>query len=248
MNNGLPWEFGTLSFVSAIFFVIFIIAFISIWIFVIKNIVGVIRRQKNMMYFTNSVINNVQNAMNNINVIKYKDISKAKLEEFHIDDLGQFKNTLYSQFESFEKAYNSLDYNTMKQISTSQVYENYYTGIKLNIEDGKKKVIDNIKREKVYVFDIYSNPTSQTVKTLMTITYISYTIGKNGYIISGSKDRAITENFEVTFQKQYSKENFSKCPNCGATISGNKCDYCRVKIQDREFKISSIKKVIMEDK
>ena len=35
-----------------------------------------------------------------------------------------------------------------------------------------------------------------------------------------------------------------KCSNCGAAITGNKCDYCRTTIKTVDFKISSIKKII----
>ena len=88
-----------------------------------------------------------------------------------------------------------------------------------------------------------STPNKQIIQTLITISYISYTIDKNGYIISGSKDMKITENFEVTFKKEYTENNIQKCPNCGAMVSGKRCDYCRTTIKDTEFKISSIKKV-----
>jgi hypothetical protein len=160
--------------------------------------------------------------------------------------LGSFKNSLYEEFEEFEKAYNSLDFNTMKQISTAQLYENYYTGISLNIKDGKKKVIDDLKRKKVVVYSINSTSTSQTVQTLMTISYLSYTIDNDGYIVSGNKEKPVTESFEVVFRKEYTKDNFSRCPNCGATVNGKKCEYCRTTIKDTEFKIAAIKKVITE--
>ena len=235
-TSSLITGFGTMGIVSAILFSIPFVMFWAIFIFAIIKIVRAVKMQQNMNYFANNVINNLQES-------KYKDVSKDRLEYFHIDDIGSFKNSLYEIFEEFEKAYNSLDYNTMKQISTSQLYENYYTGMSLNITDGKKKVIDDIVRKQVVVFAIDSTTVKQIVQTLITISYISYTIDKKGYIISGSKDEKITETFEVTFKKEYTKENFQTCPNCGATVSGKKCDYCRTTIKDNEFKISSIKKV-----
>lgn len=228
--------FGT---ISSLLFALPFVMFWVIFIIVLKTIIQSIKRANNMHYFAQNIINNVQDT-------KYKDVSKAKLDEFHIEDIGSFKNSLYEIFESFEKAYNSLDYNTMKQISTAQLYENYYTGISLNIKDGKKKVIDDIVRKKVTVFAIDSTSVKQIVQTLITISYISYTIDKNGYIVSGSKENKLTETFEVTFKKEYNKDNFQTCPNCGATVSGKKCDYCRTTIKDNTFKISSIKKVLNE--
>ena len=233
-------SFGVMSIISGTFFVMFFIVFISIFVIVIKAIIQNVKRVNNIHYFANSIIDEV---IPN----RYKDVSKAKLDEYHIDDIGSFKNSLFEIFEEFEKAYNSLDYNTMKQISTGQLYEQYYTGISLNIKDGKKKVIDDINRKKIVVFAIDSTSVKQIVQTLITISYLSYTIDKNGYIVSGDKEKKITETFEVVFKKEYKKDNFQTCPNCGATVSGKKCDYCRTTIKDTEFKISSIKKVLNEN-
>ena len=235
-NNIIGIGFGVISLISIVTTLFPIILIIIVFVKTIKVVTSSIQRAQNIRYFANTIIEHAPES-------KYKDVSKSILENYHIDDIGSFKNTLFELFEQFEKAYNSLDYNTMKQITTSQLYENYYTGISLNIKDGKKKVIDDIVRKKVVVFDMESTPTKQIIQTLITISYISYTIDKNGYIISGSKDMKITENFEVTFKKEYTENNIQKCPNCGAMVSGKRCDYCRTTIKDTEFKISSIKKV-----
>ena len=231
--------YQVMDIVTSIMFALPFVMFGVIFIFALKTIIQNIKRQQSIHYFA-------QNVVNSVVTDKYKDVPKSKLDEFHIEDIGSFKDSLYGIFEEFEKAYNSLDYNTMKQISTAQLYENYYTGISLNIKDGKKKVIDDIVRKKIVVFAIDSTSVKQIVQTLITISYISYTIDKNGYIISGSKENKLTETFEVTFKKEYNKDNFQTCPNCGATVSGKKCDYCRTTIKDNTFKISSIKKVVNE--
>ena len=46
------------------------------------------------------------------------------------------------------------------------------------------------------------------------------------------------------FRKEFGYKPITHCPNCGASLHSNKCDYCRSKIKDVEFKIGSIKKII----
>ena len=131
----------------------------------------------------------------------------------------------------------------MKTLSTKQLYNNYYTGITLDLEVGKKKVINDIKRKNVIIYGIDSTIARQTACVMIEISYVTYTLDK-GYIISGSRDNVITEKFDVTFRKVFEREDIKKCPNCGATIVGNKCEYCRTTLKNVEFKISNIKKVI----
>ena len=45
-------------------------------------------------------------------------------------------------------------------------------------------------------------------------------------------------------RKEFERNPITRCPNCGANLKGNKCDYCKSKIKDVEFKISSIKKIV----
>ena len=48
------------------------------------------------------------------------------------------------------------------------------------------------------------------------------------------------------FRKDFEREDIIKCPNCGAEIIGNKCNFCRSVVKNIEFKISSIRKIIEE--
>ena len=161
-----------------------------------------------------------------------KDVSKEQLEVFNADNIESLKDYFYDIFLKFEIAYNNLDYNTMRMLSTWQMFENYYTGITLDLKAGQKKVINDIERKDMKVYDIDNTLDYQLVYTTIEISYITYTLNKDGYIISGNRDKKTTEKFEVVFRKTFDKEDITKCPNCGANIVGNKCDYCHSTIKN----------------
>ncbi len=217
--------------------------------FIIKIIVNSIRRASSRKYFKNNVvthndydkyINSNTKGKNNV----YVDVSKDKLEMFNTDDINTLKNYFYDIFVKFETAYNNLDYNLMKMLSTKQLFQNYYTGITLDLQVGKKRIINDIKKKKVIIYELDSTIAKQTVSAMIEISYYNYIIDRNGYIVSGSRDNPMTEKFEVTFRKDFNRDDISKCPNCGANITGNKCEYCRTTIKNEEFKISNIKRII----
>lgn len=225
--------------------VIQVVFYVLIWVLIIKFIVNIIRRKSNHNYFkTNVVFDNNSGSISSKKSNRYVDVKKDKLSTFNTDDLNSLKQYFYDIFLRFEMAYNNLDYNVMKMLSTKQLFQNYYTGISLDLKVGKKRIIENIQKENVIIYELDSTIAKQTVCAMIEVTYINYVIDRNGYVISGDRNNPMKERFEVTFRKDFEKNDITKCPNCGATISGNKCNYCRSTIKNVEFKISSIKKII----
>ena len=176
----------------------------------------------------------------------YNDVSKEALQKFNTDDINSLKDYFYGMFLEFENAYNNLDYNMMKILSTKQLFQNYYTGMSLDLKIGKKKIISDIEKKKVIIFELDSTIAKQIASVMIEISYFNYTIDKNGYVISGSRNQKITEKFEVMFRKDFERKDITECPNCGAEIIGNKCNFCRSTVKNVEFKISSIKKIVDE--
>lgn len=238
---------------SDFIFEIFIMLFYSmlllmLFIFVkaANALVNAFRRRKNYNYFKKNIVNSSMYSSNSKGKSKniYKDVSGNILQTFNTDNIDSLKDFFYDIFYKFEMAYNNLDYNMMKIFSTKQLFQNYYTGISLDLQIGKKKVINDIKRENVIIYALDSTIARQTACVMIEISYITYTLNKDGNVISGNRNNPITEKFEVTFRKIFEREDIKKCPNCGATIVGNKCEYCRTTLKNVEFKISNIKRII----
>ena len=244
-------ELGLYNSTTIIMVVIALIGEFLFYYFIIRLIVNAFRRSRNHIFFKNNVVRTISNnetigndKKKNKNV--YNDVSKSKLAMFNTDNLDLLKDYFYDIFLRFENAYNNLDYSEMKILSTKQLFQNYYTGITLDLKIGQKKIINNIVRNRVIIYELDSTIAKQTLSAMIEISYITYTINSKGYIISGSRDNMVTERFEVTYRKDFNKNvnDIIKCPNCGATTTGNKCEFCRTIIKNDEFKISSIKKII----
>ena len=63
-------------------------------------------------------------------------------------------------------------------------------------------------------------------------------------LFRSNKDSKITESFEVIFRKNFGDDTPTNCPNCGAPISSEKCEFCNTVINNVDFRIASIKKII----
>ncbi len=226
--------------ILGIVFLVQFIGYIIVLSIIAKVLLTSFKRKSNKDYFKNNII-----VCNDEKPKKrYKDIDSEDLAVFQVTDLTQFKDYFYKLFYDFETAYNNLDYSILKSLSTRQLYQNYYTGISLDLKQGNKRIIKDIDRVNVIVFETISTTVKQAISTVITISYIDYVENKHGDVISGNKNLKVTESFEVIFRKDFGKDEPINCPNCGAPTTGNKCEFCKTPITEVDFKISSIKKII----
>ena len=117
---------------------------IVFFLFIIKIIFSSTKRTSIHKYFKSNVVKANNSDLTKSKYREYVDVSNAKLAKFNTDDLESLKDYIYDIFYKFEVAYNNLDYNVMKMLSTKQLYQNYYTGITLDLKVGKKRIIDSI--------------------------------------------------------------------------------------------------------
>lgn len=228
------------------FFILLEVCFNFFIVYIIgKVIIEAIKRSKSHKNFSNNVVyyNSAEgNGSQYANI--YRDVSKAKLAKFNTDDIDTLKKYFYDIFYRFEVAYNRLDYNEMKLLSTRQLYENYYTGITLDLKVGRKKVIDSIVKKDIIIYELDTTLIKQVASVMIEVSYISYVMDKNGYILEGSRNEPTTQKFEVQFRKDFELRDKTHCPNCGALLTGDMCEYCKAKVYSTEFKICSIRKIV----
>ena len=244
MTEGMVAGFST---VFIIIFVIIEIIMSFVPIFIIVFIISTIaKRTKNTKFFKQSILytNNVVGTKAFEN--EYKEVSKSQLNQFGIDDIEDIKNYLYHIFYLFESAYNNLDLEGMKKYSYKQLYENYITGIKLDKNMGKKKIITDLSYKELLLTGLDSTKVKQVATMVITINYLNYIVDNKGELISGDREGHITETFEVEFRKDLNDAP-TNCPNCGGKIDADDvvCDYCESVVNSEEdFKIYSIKKIV----
>lgn len=202
------------------------------------------RIEKNRLYFKNNVTLRDYVNSSSKKELTYKDVSKKELEVFKVEDINDLKMYFYDLFLKFENAYNNLDFEMMKFLSTNQMYENYALGIKLELEKGNKRIIENFNYINCTIYEVMTTNVKQVVNAMIEIEYIDYTLDKNANVIRGDRYKKQHEKFEVSFRNTFTNEEVAKCPTCGAPVKGAKCEYCRNLLPNSSFKISNIKKII----
>lgn len=175
---------------------------------------------------------------------KYERVPGDKFILFDVEDIPSFRDMLFDKFILFENAYNSLDYEMMKACCSKELFDKYYTSIILNLNIGRKRILTNIEKERLFIYDLRRSKTEQVVSAIIDIRYTNYTINKVGAVIGGSRI-PVKERFEVVFKKNLNDVE-ANCPNCGAPVIDNRCDFCKTDVISHEgdFVIDSIKRII----
>ena len=189
---------------------------------ILKTLWGSNKRTKINSYFATNIVDDRRKQ-------DYEDVSKEVLNKMNISNIMDLKKHLYTIFEEFEYAIDQEDFKEMKRLSTPQNYNNYHTSMTLNKD--KKRYIKNIQRRSMIIFELDTTSVKQSASAMIEISYNS------------SPVTTTIEKFEVIFRKDY-KKDITNCPNCGAPLKGNKCEFCNSEIDTNDFKIHNIKKII----
>ena len=220
-----------------IVFVLFLLVFLFFLFWPVSVpllIYYILKKKNNRNYFKDNVVTTKKD---------YKDINPSDLAGFDITDVSKLKVYLFDIFDRFEKAYNSLDYNTLYNLSTPDLYNKYHTNLVVNSKLDEKRIIEQVELKRMIIFSASSTEKQQRVISVIEMSYINYIQNSKGRILRGEPNKKITEKFEVEFIKSLNGTDSYRCPNCGANTSGTKCDYCKSTIEC-DFKIDSIKKII----
>lgn len=237
MSNGLVF-----SLIVLLLFFIFQTCIIFIIFF--KFISNSNNRKKSVEYFKRNVLNKECYLISSKRIYRHVSLNKYILFNVDNNDINIFKDSLFYRFLLFEQAYNNLDYEMMKACSTDRLFDRYYSSIILNLSIGNKKIITDIEKREMIIYDLRSTRYDQTVFAMIKIRYVNYTVNKLGNIISGTR-KPVTEKFQVIFKKDFNDFK-TNCPNCGAPIIDSKCDFCKTDFTTSrgDFVVDSIKRIV----
>ena len=233
-------------------FVVVVLIVLFLWAWPISFpllIYYIYKKNKNKKYFKSTIINkngNITNGLFNNIQDTYVDINDYKLEWFDTNDINVLKKHFGNLFIDFEKSLNNLDYNTLYNICTPSLYELYHSDLTVNLKLGNKKIIDNVSIEKMVIYNTTKTEEEQKVYVMLEMKSNSYTMNSSGKIASGSPMLPLKEEFIVVFIKKLKKKDTdqSRCPNCGATVTSTRCEYCKTEFKQYDFKIDAIRKLV----
>lgn len=162
---------------------------------------------------------------------KNKDIDITKITNIspNFDD-AKFKWNAFTIFKTIETALMNLDANTIRNLTTDEIYSIYNGQIKSLKAKGQKNIIKDLSLRDIKITDIQELNNIITINVYLKVECYNYIINdKTHEILRGSDNEKATHEYNLSFVNLGSNNKIEKCPNCGAPIkNGNSktCDYC----------------------
>lgn len=148
--------------------------------------------------------------------------SSINPEEFEIQAFEMYKN--------IQTAWMNFDTNTIKDLTTNELYSMYLTQLETLELKGQKNIINEIDLEESKIIGIKNEKKVYSIAVYLRVNCYDYLIdSKTKRILRGKKYKKMVCEYLITYVKNSNKE-IKNCPNCGtqikADISSHKCPYC----------------------
>ena len=180
------------------------------------------------------------------NDVMRADISEEEIKKLLPNEtLGSLKHMAFENFVAIQNAWMEFDYDKLRELCTDELYNTYTSQLDtLKIKNGKN-IMSDFDQEEIKIVGINKQNKLVTVEVYLRVTFYDYVINqKSKEVIRGTKDRKLTNNYEMQFvRKQDNSKKKTKCPNCGAeidTVTSTKCEYCgsTIVVDANEFVLS----------
>lgn len=176
-----------------------------------------------------------------------KEPLDEEAEKFLSDlDIFKFLEERYNDFVKLQTAWMEYDYDTLRELLTDELYNQYEMQLDTLKLKNEKNVMSNFEYISANITNVFKEKDSLIVRIKMSVAFFDY-ITKDGNVVRGSNSKKLHMTYELTYTKAL-QDNQSTCPSCGAPLKNNasvKCEYCKSIISQTSTKWSLKNKKII---
>lgn len=151
-----------------------------------------------------------------------KDIDKSI-------DKEKLKQELFIIYKKVQEAWMNLDYNTLRNNLTDELYSMYNSQLKILKAQNQQTIIKEIKYINSKIIEVKIENNIENVKIYLNVEQYDYIINKSNKVVRGTDKYKNNVEYIITYIKNIKETKVNTCPNCGANIkiaSGGTCPYC----------------------
>ena len=140
----------------------------------------------------------------------------------------EFINDRYNDFVIIQNAWMNFDYDTLRNMLTDELYNQYEMQLDTLKVKNEKNVMNGFEFKDAMITDIEKESEKVTLTLEIAVSFYDY-ITQNGRVVRGNKNVMINQHYKMTFVCNIDNYKASVCPNCGATLdnsASNICTYC----------------------
>lgn len=161
--------------------------------------------------------------------------ANAVIPDFNIIE---FKMKAYEMFKNIQIAWMNFDYQKLKEMLTDELYNTYKMDLEVLKVKNQKNVMHDFEQIFTKLVSLKKENNQYIATVIINAKFYDYIEGATGIILRGNPKRKVNNLYSISFVKSINEIKNSKCPKCGADVSGNVtgiCDYCKTKLTFNEY-------------
>lgn len=179
-----------------------------------------------------------------------KEISAEKFNALINDmTMEEMRQKAYNIYEKIQYAWSNFDYDTLKKLTTDELYNMYLSQLQTLKIKAQQNVMKDITREEIKIINIKEENNIINFQAFVKVTCYDYIIDKkNNNVLRGTDKQKLELTYLIDYVKDKNSQTKITCPNCGGEqdiITSEKCKYCdSVLVQNASDYVMSKKTII----
>ncbi len=160
-----------------------------------------------------------------------KKINNKITELLPTYDLEKLEKELYKGFVDIQFAWRDFDYNKLEKLCTNELYESYKSDLTILKEKQQQNIMNGFNKDYINIKKLYEKNNKIIVHVELTVSFYDYVINtSDNKVVRGEKSYKVTNTYKLKYIKSINEKE--KCPNCGADVNSNICEFCNTHINN----------------
>lgn len=158
-------------------------------------------------------------------------------------DLEKLEKELYKDFVDIQFAWRDFDYNKLEKLCTNELYESYKSDLTILKSKQQQNIMNGFNKQYLNIKNVVEKNNKIIVRVELSVSFYDYVINTNdNKVVRGEKSNKVTNTYKLKYIKSINEKE--KCPNCGADVNSNICEFCNTHINNiyKSFVLSEKKK------
>ena len=150
----------------------------------------------------------------------------------------------YEIFVMIQKAWMNFEYEVLEEYCSNELYKEYVTDLEELKKEHCKNIMNKFELKNSTIRNIEKIKNRIVIDAYLEVSFYDYVINEETKnVVFGNKKEKVDNNYDLEFIIDL--DDVEKCPNCGAPVTGRKCEFCKTVMEKKNTSLVLNKKSLM---
>ena len=150
----------------------------------------------------------------------------------------------YEIFVMIQKAWMNFDYEVLEEYCSNELYKEYVTDLEELKKEKCQNIMSKFELKNSAIRNIEKKKNRVIIDAYLEVSFYDYVINEEtNSVVFGNKKEKVDNNYDLEYIIDL--DDVEKCPNCGAPVTGRKCEFCHSVMEKKNTSLVLNKKSLM---